>query len=120
MSHIVTIKTKVRDAAAVEAACRRLGLPQPVLGEAKMYSGQTATGLQVRLQGWRFPVVIDTTTGEVKHDNFGGCWGKQEHLDKFLQAYAVEKVKIEARRTGKTVSEQALADGSVRLTVQEV
>lgn len=24
MSHIVTIKTKVRDAAAVEAACRRL------------------------------------------------------------------------------------------------
>jgi len=28
MSHIVTIKTEVRDAVAVQAACRRLGLSQ--------------------------------------------------------------------------------------------
>jgi hypothetical protein len=31
LSHIVTIKTEVRDAAAVRAACRRLGLTEPVL-----------------------------------------------------------------------------------------
>ena len=32
MSHIVTIKTEVRDAAAVRAACRRLGLAEPTHG----------------------------------------------------------------------------------------
>ena len=34
MSHIVTIRTEVRDPAAVAAACRRLGLPEPVHGTA--------------------------------------------------------------------------------------
>jgi hypothetical protein len=35
-----------------------------------------------------------------------------------LQAYAVEKTKIEARRKGHAVTEQQLADGSIKLTVQ--
>ncbi len=43
MSHIVTIKTEVRDPAAVAAACRRLGLPEPVHGTAKPFGGG-ATG----------------------------------------------------------------------------
>ena len=30
MSHVVQIKTQVRDAEAVRAACRRLGLAEPV------------------------------------------------------------------------------------------
>ena len=46
MSHIVTITTEVRDAAAVRAACRRLNLPQPVEGEVKLFSG-TVAGLAV-------------------------------------------------------------------------
>jgi hypothetical protein len=37
LSHIVTIKTEVRDQAAVEAACRRLALPEPVQGTAQLY-----------------------------------------------------------------------------------
>ena len=44
MSHIVTIKTEVRDPAAVAAACLRLGLPEPVHGTAKLFDGE-ATGL---------------------------------------------------------------------------
>jgi hypothetical protein len=31
--------------------------------------------------------------------------------------YAVEKAKIEARRRGNTCTEQQLADGSVKLTI---
>lgn len=116
MSHIVTVKTEVRDVAAVRAACKRLGLAEPVHGETKLFSGQ-AEGLIVRLPDWQYPVVCDTTSGQVQYDNFGGRWGDQAHLDQFLQAYAVEKAKIEARRKGHTCTEQQLADGSVKLTV---
>jgi hypothetical protein len=41
MSHIVTIKTEVRDRVAVDPACRRLELPEPVEGEAKVFTTWT-------------------------------------------------------------------------------
>jgi hypothetical protein len=118
MSHIVTVQTRLRDPAAVAAACRRLNLPVPVQGTARLYSGE-ATGLLVQLPGWHYPVVLDTTTGEVRYDNFEGRWGEQRQLDRFLQMYAVEKSRIEARRKGYQLSEQALADGSIRLHIAE-
>jgi len=117
LSHIVTIQTQVRDPVAVAAACQRLGLPQPVQGRFRLFSGEVA-GLGVELPGWRYPVVCQTETGEVKFDNFEGRWGEQRQLDAFLQGYAVEKTKLEARRRGHSVIEQPLADGSIKLTVQ--
>jgi hypothetical protein len=35
-----------------------------------------------------------------------------------MQAYAVEKARIEARRRGHSVVEQPLPDGSIRLTIR--
>ena len=61
MSHIVSIKTEVRDSEGVKAACHRLGLAEPVQGTTELYQAQ-ATGLLVVLPGWLYPVVIDTTT----------------------------------------------------------
>ena len=116
MSHLVTIKTEVRDAAAVRAACQRLALPAPMQGITKLFSGE-ATGLAVQLPGWIYPVVCDTASGQVKFDNFGERWGDQQHLDRFLQAYAVCKATIEARRKGHSVQEEKLADGAVKLTI---
>lgn len=73
MSHVVSIQTKLRDPAAITAACQRLKLNAPVQGTARLYSGE-ATGLLVQLPGWLYPVVIDTATGEVRYDNFqAGC-----------------------------------------------
>ena len=118
MSHIVTIATKVRDPAAVRAACQRLGLDQPAEGTAQLFSGE-ASGLVVQLKDWRYPLVIDVQTGEVRYDNYGGAWGAQEQLDRLLQCYAAEKVKIEARKRGYVVSEQALENGSIRLQIIE-
>ena len=117
MSHIVSIQTKVRDPAGVAAACQRLGLAAPVHGTAKLFSSQ-ATGLLVQLPGWRYPAVIDTASGDVRFDNFGGHWGEQKQLDRFLQAYATEKAKLEARRKGHAVTEQQLGDGSIKITIQ--
>jgi hypothetical protein len=48
LSHIDSIQTEVRDAQAVAAACRRLGLPDPVTSTPQLFSGE-ATGLLVRL-----------------------------------------------------------------------
>ena len=117
MSHIVSIKTKVTDPAALTAACRRLGLPEPHAGTAELYSGK-ASGLLVTLPGWEYPAVFDIASGEVKYDNFSGCWGAQCELDKLLQAYAVEKSRIEARRAGHSLTEQQLTDGSIKIVIQ--
>jgi hypothetical protein len=116
LSHIVSIKTEVRDAHAVAAACRGLGLPDPVTGTATLFSGEAA-GLLVHLPDWLYPVVLDTATGQVHYDNYNQAWGKQAHLDRFLQLYAVEKARIEARKRGHNVVEQALPDGSIKLTI---
>jgi hypothetical protein len=118
MSHIVQMQTKLHDPAAIAAACRRLGLAEPVHGIARLYSGE-ATGLLVQLPGWQYPAVIDTATGEVRYDNYGGRWGDQAQLDRLLQLYSVEKTKIEAKKRGYSVSEQALQDGSILVQVRE-
>lgn len=117
MSHIVTIRTQIKDAAALAAACQRLGLQQPTQGTAKLYSSE-ATGLIVNLPNWHYPVVVNTTTGQIDYDNFEGYWGAEAELHKLLQAYAVEKARIEARKAGHTITEQSLTDGSIKLTVQ--
>jgi hypothetical protein len=117
MSHVVTIKTQVRDLAAIAAACQRLGLARPEQGTAKLFSGQEFTGQIVRLPGWHFPVVCDTATGELNYDNFSGSWGEERALHQFIQSYAAEKAKIEARKLGHSVTEQTLTDGSIKLTI---
>jgi hypothetical protein len=116
LSHIVTIKTEVRDAEAVIAACKRLNIPEPVQGTARLFEGEAA-GLLVKLPGWLYPAVVDTTSGQVRFDNYEGQWGDPKHLDAFLQAYAICKATIEARKRGHSVLEQPLPDGSVKLTI---
>ena len=117
MSHIVTIQTQVRDEAAVFAACRRRQLAEPVQGQHRLFSSEVE-GLAVQLRNWHYPVVCQLESGELQYDNFGGRWGEQRELDGFIQAYAVERTRIEARQRGHTITEQALADGSIKLTVQ--
>jgi len=116
VSHIVEIATQVRDPVAIRAACERLRLPPPVHGATKLFAGEVI-GWAVQLREWRFPVVCDTTTGKVHYDNYGGRWGDESRLHRFLQAHAVEKTRIEVRKQGHTMTEKSLPDGSVRLTV---
>ena len=113
MSHIVELQAEVRDSAALSAACQRLRLAEPEAGTVRLFAG-SATGLIVRLPGWRYPVVADPTTGALRYDNYDGAWGDPRHLDLLLQRYAVEKACLEARRRGHSVRESALPDGSVK------
>ena len=117
MSHVVEIKTEVRDEQAVRAACVRLQLAPPEHKTITLFSA-TAAGLCLQLPGWQYPVVCNLQSGSVQYDNYNGAWGKQAELNRFLQAYAVEKAKIEARKKGHTCSETRLEDGSIRVTVK--
>ncbi len=116
MSHLVTIQTQIRDPVAIELACERLQLPPPVQGRAQLFASE-ATGWQVRLPEWRYPLVCQTETGQLHFDNFGGRWGAPSHLDRFLQCYAVERAKLAARQQGLTAHERLLADGSIQVSV---
>jgi hypothetical protein len=117
LSHIVQIETQVKDEQAVRAACTRLQLAAPENKTVRLFN-TTAAGLCVQLPGWQYPVVANLQTGQVQFDNYGGHWGEQKHLNSFLQAYAVEKARIEARKRGHSVSETRLEDGSIRVTVR--
>jgi hypothetical protein len=116
MSHVVTIQAQVRDAVALAAACRRLGLAEPVRETVQLYSGE-ATGLTVRLPQWQYPAIVDIATGVMHFDNFEGHWGDQKQLDLLMQSYAVEKTRLEARRKGFAVQETLLQDGSIKLQI---
>lgn len=117
MSHVVEIKTEIRDEQAVRAACARLQLAAPETKTVRLFNA-TATGLCVQLPGWSYPVVCDLQSGRVTYDNYGGHWGKQAHLHKFLQAYAVEKCRVEAHKKGHSVNEARLEDGSIKVIVR--
>ena len=79
MSHIVSIQTEVRDAVAVQSACRRLSLPEPVHRMVQLFNAQ-ATGLAVELPGWRYPVVCELDCGRLRFDNFNERWGRRQEL----------------------------------------
>lgn len=116
MSHVVQIKTEVRDFTAVKRACFRLKLDEPVHGTFQLY-GSKETGCGVKLRDWKYPIVCKLETGELRYDNYNGRWGSAQRLDEFLQGYAVERTKLEARKQGYTASEQQLADGSIKVTI---
>ena len=71
----------------------------------------------MQLLDWRYPLVCELDTGQLRYDNYNGRWGEQQHLDSFRQSYAIEKSKIEARRKGHSISESQLSNGSVKLTI---
>jgi hypothetical protein len=119
MSHIVQIRTQINDEVALALACRRLGLPEPVHRTVTLFQTE-ATGLAVELPGWKYPVVCDVASGQVQYDHYGGRWGNETQLQKLLQFYAVEKTKLEARKSGQTATEQLLADGSIAVQIVAV
>jgi hypothetical protein len=119
MSHIVTIKEiLVKDQNAVQEACRRLNLSEPVFGKTSLYGGNVE-GLLIQLPNWTYPICCNLETGEIQYDNFKGNWGEQIFLDQFLQMYSVEKAKIEAERVGSSFCEEILENGDIVLEIEE-
>jgi hypothetical protein len=57
--HIVCVETVLKDREAIQAACKRRGLPLPVQGKASLFSGEFE-GLLLQLPDWHYPAVIDS------------------------------------------------------------
>lgn len=116
MSHIVTCKVEMKNVDCLNRAIKHLGLEN--LGnkkQHKLFGGQQAAGIAVKLPGWSYPVVINPETGVAVYDNYGGHWGKQEELDKLVQRYAIETTIDQAVAGGYIYEENRLANGDVEL-----
>ena len=116
MSHIVTIKTEVRDPPGRRG---RMPAARPARADRRRRCALQRRGRWAARDAPRLAL-----PGRLRHrqrracyDNYGGSWGLQEHLDRFLQRYAVEKAGIEARKRGHSVVEQVLVDGSIKVTI---
>jgi hypothetical protein len=120
LSHIVKCKVEMKNTGALTKAIDHLKLNNLGRGSHKLFGGQVADGIAVKLEGWSYPVVINTETGEAKYDNYGGSWGKQVELDKLVQRYAVEVTREQALLSGFSVEEQLQANGNINLVMTEV
>lgn len=85
-------------------------------GTRKTYSRDT-TGYHFQLHGWSYPVCV-TEDGSLEFDNFNGSWGKEELLDKVVQAYQKTVLLKRARREGWMASEAVNSEtGEITLTL---
>jgi len=124
MSHIVTVELELKDKQAIINACTRLTndtqmknvqlLNNGEVQEYKLFSGQKCTGIGIQLDNWNYPVVIDAETGKVKYDNYKGSWGEQVRLDEFVQATALEAMKIQAELANQQWHEEVQEDGTIK------
>lgn len=119
MSHTVKVAVKMKNVEALNAAIDKLGLTRVGGRESqnhRLWSGNTANGIGIKLPGWQYPVVVNPDTGEAVYDNFGGHWGAQDTLDQLCQEYAVQETTMQALQHGYCVEhEEELEDGSRKL-----
>ena len=122
MSHFVRIDTRIKDLAALRAACAELGLKTEENGQARGFGASRRPGrLVIRLHGPYDVAVNAAENGEYVLET--DLWqGRVEaelgpNLGRLRQLYAVHKTAAEAKRRGLRVRRRALADGSVRLAV---
>ena len=122
MSHFVTIKTQIKDLAALSEACAELGFAVLDHAEARGYGGATHPGDHViRLKGPYDIAVNQQPDGAfgLTCDWWDGHVEKEvgSHYGRLLQLYTVHKATREARRKSLTVQRTWRTDGSIKLTI---
>lgn len=115
MSHIATVKVKLKDLPLLAEVCGELKVPCQIgQQEVRLYSGKVQAAASFRLKGWQYPVAVKPD-GTVQYDNFKGAWGNQAELHRVLRRYS-ERVAIrQAQRMGMAVRREDRPDGSVVL-----
>ena len=122
MSHISKIELQVNDLSVLGSACARLGLELIRSKTSFKWYGKDAPcdhAIRVPQADYEIGVIDRDGTYELNCDfydrNIEKVIGRNGGLLK--QAYAVEKIKIEARRKGYSVLEQKTENG-IRLQVR--
>lgn len=123
MSHIKNTETEIKSPEIVERTVAALGARGQLTGIKILGSGSHTiygtnySGFGIHLPDWRYPVVVNTDTGKLSYDNFNGSWGKQSHLDDFLQRYGIEAASAAAEARGFSYEEATLDNGDIRLRI---
>lgn len=98
MSHLLTIKTEIKDMEALASAVEALGGHVLGMGKYLVYT-QWVEGLGIRLPGWYYPVVLKED-GSLAFDNDRGRWGDPARLDELRSRYTIEAARLAATRLG--------------------
>ena len=86
------------------------------------YAGHATGDMSFKLPGWHYPAVVNSQTGEVKLDNYGGQWGNIEEFHKLSQEYSLQVAENEAAEftlQGWTVERQKQDNGDILLVIQQ-
>ena len=122
MSHFTTIKTQIKDIAALRSACNELGLSLLQNAEARGYYQNKIKGdFVVQLKGpydvalnkqpdGSFGLTADLWEGHVEQE-VGQSYGK------LLQLYGVHKAIREAQKKGHMVRRSQQQDGAIKLVI---
>ena len=110
MSHFTTVSAELKDLEAVKSAVARLGFELRENVECRYYYGTQRKGLVISLPGEYDASLEKQTDGSYRlvADWYGGQVAESlgESGAILLQAYAVEKARIEGRKRGFSVSER--------------
>lgn len=125
MSHITSIELEVKDLNALKSACRRLGFVyRENQRQFEYYKNQKGECLHaIHIEGCQYEVGIQRNANEgyqLAWDNYhqGGLVAALgEGAGKLKQFYGLEKVKIEARKKGYSVTERMKENGQIVLTM---
>lgn len=114
MSHIVKVKTTIKNNECLRLACTQVGASAPEEGTCTIY-GTTYTGVYFKLPGWRYPVCI-SNNGVLNFDNYQGSWGDKRVLDELLQRYTTNvSVRNLVRTQGARMQGQpTMVNGKLR------
>ena len=122
MSHFTTIKTQIKDVAALRSAITELGLELLQNSNARGYVSQTMKGdYVVRLKG-PYDIAVnrqpDGTFG-LTTDWWDGHVAKEvgPNFGRLLQLYGVHKATLEARKKGMSVQRKPQPNGSIKLVL---
>ena len=145
MSHIVTIEPELYDPAAIRAACKRVGWELVEGRQTFRWYGRYVGDYRVWEKRLRDLGIEPEDYGKCDHairvpgakyeiglvrrgDQLIPLWDTyrpgglgqvtaENGMNGFLQAYAIEKAKLEARRKGHRVTERKQPNGDIKLTV---
>lgn len=117
MSHVATVSIRIKAPQTLCKVLQNQGIEvKQGNHKVKLFNTDVNAEMSFQLKGWQHRCAV--TGEEIKYDNYNGNWGKQEHMDKVLQDYAVEVAKEQTASEGYSLeSQQVLADGSVELVV---
>jgi hypothetical protein len=120
VSHFTTIKTQIKDVAALRSAVIELGLSLLEKAQARgYYENHTKGDFVIRLKG-PYDIAVnqqpDGTYG-LTTDWWAGHVEKEVGKDfgKLLQLYAVHKASMEAKKKGLSVLRKSQTNGSIKL-----